>query len=1242
VKKRIAVILAFVLLLPLASVGWIGLSEAGLQWIYQQLQDRVPGKLVMKELQGRLFSHIEFSDLDYRSGELQVRSDHTRLQWNALDLLFGHVDIESLAFNNLAITLPTEQTGTGQNTPPGLPYIPLPAHVDLRRLDINGLLLQQGEQQYPIKQVNAELATRLLQLNIKTLGIEAEQYRLKLAGNVELTQKLRHHLKLDWSGRLPSGDELSGHGLLKGDINKTLVEQVLEQPSPIVVNGIARDLLGALTWQADVTVKDFDAAQWKYELPEFAASTQFSANGDLNSAAATGKARVTRKETGPVDAAFRLSWPGGTQVDIHSLHLDVKKAAMAIDAEGMWHPGELGGKVDLALQWNNLRWPIEGDAWFASEKGRGKVQGGLDNYQFEVRTSRPWPEAPQSDWFAKGSGDMRQLSLDEVNIETLGGRIDATGKLAWQDHFTWQAQAEGKQIDPQSLYPDWLGKLDASVTSNGSVQNRQISSDMVVKKLQGMLRGYPVTASSELGWRKGGLDIKRLDFQSGGSRLKTSGRVDDRFTLEWSLVSSNLAELLPQAEGQLKANGTLNGNRQQPVLSARVDGKSLAYQVYHAGEVNGQVKLDLMHPERVDVDLRASSLRLDQRPLDRLELKGNAGNMTVKAVAGDYGADLQLTGTANDQGWLGKLQKADLTLGPLQQWKLAKPIPLGFAQQALTAERGCWISGQESMFCGDVRWQQDIWTSSLDLTALPLQRLQDWLPKDVRLDSVVDGKAQLRFQDQGLLGDIALDLPAGKVFLPLQSGEVEDLPYQSGNMRIHLKPQGMESNAELVLNDAQKLVARLELPGGRLPGIDPDTQKLKGRVEINLDDLTFAELWLPEVQNLEGKVAASMNVAGTLKSPEVDGRLSLTKSTFRIPRLGLKIKKIELTGHSEGLDRFNYQLSARSGDGKLKVDGSIEQDKQGQWFSRMTVKGEDFEVSRIPEAQVLASPDLTVTVKPYRVEIEGSVSIPYAHLEPRDISTAVRVSNDVVIVGEEQAPDKRWVIVSRVQVKLGERVHFFGFGFEGRLGGQVLVEEEPGLPARARGEISIEDGRYRAYGQRLDIQEGRLIFSGGPLTKPGLDVRAVRQIDTITVGVRALGTISEPQIELFSTPAMGQTDILSYLLLGRPLENASNQEGEMMAKAALAMGLTGGDSIARSLRETFGLDEMRLESNDNGDQASLVIGRYLSPRLYVSYGIGLIEAFNTFIVRYQISKRWQLKAESGESHGADLIFTIER
>ena len=112
-------------------------------------------------------------------------------------------------------------------------------------------------------------------------------------------------------------------------------------------------------------------------------------------------------------------------------------------------------------------------------------------------------------------------------------------------------------------------------------------------------------------------------------------------------------------------------------------------------------------------------------------------------------------------------------------------------------------------------------------------------------------------------------------------------------------------------------------------------------------------------------------------------------------------------------------------------------------------------------------------------------------------------------------------------------------------------------------------------------------------------------------GIHVTGRLQQPRVELFSIPALGQTEALSYLLTGRPLESATSDEGNMMAGAALALGLSGGDRIARSIGDRFGFDEVRIESGGEGDQASLVVGRYLSPRLYVGYGVGLVESINT-------------------------------
>jgi translocation and assembly module TamB len=55
-----------------------------------------------------------------------------------------------------------------------------------------------------------------------------------------------------------------------------------------------------------------------------------------------------------------------------------------------------------------------------------------------------------------------------------------------------------------------------------------------------------------------------------------------------------------------------------------------------------------------------------------------------------------------------------------------------------------------------------------------------------------------------------------------------------------------------------------------------------------------------------------------------------------------------------------------------------------------------------------------------------------------------------------------------------------------------------------------------------------------------------------------------------------------------------------------------------------------------------MLGKHLSPRLYIGYGIGIFERFNAFRMRYTLSKHWNLQAETGLESGADLFYTLER
>jgi translocation and assembly module TamB len=274
--------------------------------------------------------------------------------------------------------------------------------------------------------------------------------------------------------------------------------------------------------------------------------------------------------------------------------------------------------------------------------------------------------------------------------------------------------------------------------------------------------------------------------------------------------------------------------------------------------------------------------------------------------------------------------------------------------------------------------------------------------------------------------------------------------------------------------------------------------------------------------------------------------------------------------------------------------------------------------------------------------------VPRASIQPRQLSgSAVTASTDQVIIedGEPAETAADYPVYARVRFTLGEAVKFDGLGLTGLLGGSVLAVDEPGQPTRASGELNIRNGRYRAYGQDLTIRRGRLLFAGGPLTEPGLDIEAVRQpAPDILAGVKVRGNLQRPVVTTFSEPAMSQSEQLSWLVLGRSLQDdTSDSEQNALNNAALMLGLTSGESLGEQLGEKIGVDEVEVTS-DAGDttSASLLVGKYLTPKLLVSYGVGLFEPISTLRLRYTLSSNWKLVGEASDLRSsADLFYVIE-
>jgi translocation and assembly module TamB len=185
--------------------------------------------------------------------------------------------------------------------------------------------------------------------------------------------------------------------------------------------------------------------------------------------------------------------------------------------------------------------------------------------------------------------------------------------------------------------------------------------------------------------------------------------------------------------------------------------------------------------------------------------------------------------------------------------------------------------------------------------------------------------------------------------------------------------------------------------------------------------------------------------------------------------------------------------------------------------------------------------------------------------------------------------------------------------------------------------LSVAEGKYSAYGRKLDIKRGRLLFSGGPVDNPVIDLRATKEFPDVTAGVDVRGTLLAPHLSFFSDPPLPQSQIQSLILAGGSLSSAPGSTagaGNLAAGQAAAI-------LGQQYGPLVGIEDVSVES-DITNETSLVLGRYLSPRLYVSYGISLTESLNVIKLRYTLGDHWAVKIEAGQARGADLVYSIER
>ena len=131
----------------------------------------------------------------------------------------------------------------------------------------------------------------------------------------------------------------------------------------------------------------------------------------------------------------------------------------------------------------------------------------------------------------------------------------------------------------------------------------------------------------------------------------------------------------------------------------------------------------------------------------------------------------------------------------------------------------------------------------------------------------------------------------------------------------------------------------------------------------------------------------------------------------------------------------------------------------------------------------------------------------------------------------------------------------------------------------------------------------------------------------VTAGIDVSGRATRPQAEVWTDPATDQSEALAYLALGRPLSTVTGDEGRQLDAASAALS-AGTGLLASQLGAKIGLDDAGVSESRALGGSVLGVGKYLSPKLYVGYGVSLLGTGQVLTLKYLLRKGFDIEIES--------------
>ncbi len=909
------------------------------------------------------------------------------------------------------------------------------------------------------------------------------------------------------------------------------------------------------------------------------------------------------------------------------------------------------GEARAQLDDVKLRWGL------GAEQGGWAALGRMRLDRFDPRAWLPWPAALQGETHLTGQG---QFEVD--------GKL--AGAMAW------------------SLSPSSLAGVPLSGQGNWSAPR---SANSMTLGAQATLGGNRLSLKGQA--PRGLLN---------GARSGPAGR------WELDLQAPDIASLSPWAAAmgaeRMRGRLSLTAQGAWPLqgLTYRVSAQDMAatradQAIWQLASVDGQGELDLSRADgRMSAkwslqDARLSSWRLARLALQvdgsaashRIRLDGEGAPVrdgevdTLRAVRLALGLSGSWRSTAAERAWQARLSEAQLAWEqPRGRPPLLRlePTDLGWRTNDRQSE---WLVAATRLQVMGLNGQLDrlVWRTpgeqpggealrevSLVLPPFPLAPwLALWLPDEGWTGDLVSG-GEFKLLQRGAQpwevdalvsrrsGDLSFSEPG------IEGGRPQRLGLREARVSLRARQGVWVAEQRIDGRVLGLLTGRQVVQPLRADALPDASSSLAGEVKLDVTNLRALATWVPAGWRLGGRALVQASLGGTVGAPQFTGRVEGSGLSASQALLGISLHDGQLDMALDGERIRLKRLDATGGPqgGRVGLEGELRLDSP--LSGRLMLTMDRFAALQRIDRRLVVSGRAETTLADWNMVVKGQFGVDEGFI---DIGrgSAPTIGDDVNVVNRPGDVDKpkgaaassgaqsrQLTLDTDLAIGMGDRLSLKGHGLTGLLKGQLRITTPRNKPA-VHGAIRLEQAKFAAYGQKLDIVRSAITFNG-LIENPRLDILAMRpqtptaQDSDVKVGVRITGTAQDPRIRLYSEPTLSETEQLSWLVLGRAPTGLGGADIGLLQTAAVAL-LSGDDGpgVTDRVIGLLGLDTLSVSQSDGAVRDTVVsVGKQISRHWYMGYERNLSATGGNWQLIYSLAQRFKVRAQAGEDNAIDFIW----